>query len=85
MHADMRRFRRRIGERDGAVEGDASSARPSCMSSAPFTPKKWKVAGKLRLQRLDQGERAAAPRTLATATARLSVTTGEGRSRSSVA
>src|SRR5262245_25403236 len=44
LHADVGGLRGGIGERDGLVEGGAGlpRARPSCSSSAPFTPKKWK-------------------------------------------
>jgi hypothetical protein len=43
MQADMRRFGGRMGERNRLVERDlASAARPSCINSPPFTPKKWK-------------------------------------------
>ena len=41
--ADMRRLRRRVGQRDRLVEAvRASSVRPSCSRNAPLAPKKWK-------------------------------------------
>src|SRR5664280_2241173 len=79
MHADMGGFRRGVGQRDGAVECHPGLviAAELHQESAAHT-EEMKIIRKPFAQRLDHFEAASGPRTLDTATARLSVTTGDG-------
>ena len=80
MHADMGGFRRGVGERDGAVEGDAG-----LVVAAELHQERAAHAEEMKIIRQPRAPAARsspapppAPRTLETATARLSVTTGDG-------
>ena len=58
MPPDMGRLRRRIGERDRPVEGDAGLlATPELQQQPALHPEEMKIAGKPWRQGLDHGER----------------------------
>ena len=82
----MRGLGRRVGEGDGAAEGLArlgAAAEP--VEQHPAHAVEIEVAVERRGQRLDHGERRRGPAFFHTATARLSVTTGDGARSSSAA
>src|SRR5580704_4632339 len=86
MLADMGGLGRRVGQGNRPVEGLAGlgAAVELLQQGTPHTVE-IEVAGKPFVQRLDHRQAAAGPRILFTATARLSVTTGEGCSLSRLA
>ncbi len=80
MHADMRRLRRGVGQRNGAIEHSPAprSSRPSCSSRPPFTPRNRSSPPSRSASGSIIASAASGPLVFDTATARLSVTTGDG-------